>query len=328
MNSRYDKDLFFDLINRLESGSLDRKTIAEIMDISPSSAGKVVSELLSNRVVSEYIKKDSTPGRKSSVVHFRHDPIFAIIHITFDRIVVNYFGYCLNITDSETIEIKEPIFIDDTLAVLFKRLSVKTPKLCGICLLCDGYPTNGTFLGSTVHGIDTLSLTEAASEYIPNAIVLLRNSYCTYTEKLHGLNVLIAEENNSVTLHLIYNGEIISDRYIFSHITDKLRLSGGRYLSSALKYAKDFTEYVSVISEFISMVIMLVCPKEVYFSSSRYHCTHEIILLITESLILKENIRPSDLPKIIPFNITESVSDKYIRQNLRDIYLTKLFFEE
>lgn len=325
MAPKYSKDAFFDLINQLEVCPLDRNSIAQIMNISSASAGKVVSELLLHKIVSEYERKTSSPGRNSSVIHLKRDPVFAIVYIASDKITVNYFGYCLNVSETETISIKEPIFIDDSIGILFKRLSSRSPSLCGICLLCNGYPEHGIFYGSTIRGLDALSLTDMSNEYLPDIITILENSYLPHSDDMSVLSAVIFEENNSLRIYFIQDGSVIRNRSVSSDLTDKIRLSGGRYLSSAIKYAKDFTEYVSVISEFISSVIKLICPEKIYFHSSRYRCTHEITLLITESLILEENISPTILPEIIPFEPASSSSDEYIRKKLRNLYLASLF---
>jgi len=312
-------------VNLLDSGSSDRKRIADSLNISVSSAGKLAAFLISEEIATEYTYKSKAPGRQSKILRLNNDPVFAIANITPKHIVTEFFGYCLNICTTDYFKIHDPLFIDDSFSLYFRLIERMMPSLRGICLVSNGTPSNGSFIRSDIQGLDGLPLVSIASEHLHNKTVSLENRAFFCLDDTDGLSASILDNDGDVKISLVYNGTLISGSRITNDNLNRIKDRYGRSITSRLRYSHDFREYVSAVAELFCHVICIAEPDRIFFSSDRYLSLNEIAKLVTESLIKDHRFFLNELPQIICTKDKFDTSLRKLRIKMRNDHILSKF---
>ena len=314
-------------VDFLESGSCSRKSLAEKLGISKSSAGKTAGVLVSLGIAGEYLKKNDTPGRRTGILKLRSDPVFAALCITHEKISTSFYGYSLEICSYETAPIYDHLFIDDIFTSYFGRLAQRTPSLRGVCLVCSGNVENGAFRGSGILGLDGLPLKNMAEEMLPSVTITLENRDSWEPETSSGVTAVIREECGYVFTAIIHDGIPVHGRRGLAGNAGEITGTSGRSFSSRIKYARGSDEYAVAIAELFSIIIRLTDPHRIIFYSERYGSADEILRSVREKLLINHGFYYSDLPILIARH-HEEPAPAALRRNFRNNCILRLLSEK
>ena len=314
-------------VGLLESGSCSRKSLAKELGISLSSAGKTVGTLVSLGIVGEYLKKNETPGRRTGILKLRSDPVFAVLCITHEKILTNYYGYSLKICSYETAAIDDYLFIDDIFTSYFSRLAQRNPSLRGVCLVCRGEDKDGVFRGSRILGLDGLPLKNMAEELLPGVSISLENRDSWEPDTSSGVSAVICEEFGYVCATIIHDGVPVHGMRGLAGNAGEISDISGRSFSSRIKFAHGADEYAAAIAELFSIIIRLTDPHRILFYSDRYGSAGEILKSVREKLMINHGFYYSDLPKLIARK-PEEAAPTALRRNFRNNCILRLLSEK
>lgn len=310
------------IIEMLDSGASDRKRISDILGISTSAVSTLTGEMRSHGIIGEYTKKDSAVAGKGTVnLYLRSDPVFAVCRIYPDKISTVFFGYNLKIVDKLCQSIAEPLFLDDCLISYFRLLRQNYPKLRHVCITADGRCDNGIFRDCSIRGLKGLPVADFASEFLHEAYITVENSSLWIPDHADGMNAVISEYLGTVSLSLIYNGDVISSKCVrIGDCSD----TDGRIHNSKIRFAKDTHEYVSAVSSIIDSLLSLVDVDRIYLSLSRYNSVQTVFNEIESYLMLSRKYSYSDLPQFIRTD-SETVATGRLLSHIRHEYIMRIF---
>lgn len=311
-------ELIITAVEHLDTGASDRKSLAGVLGIGLSQAGKAASALISMKIASEYAKRDGSPGRRSGILTLREDPVFAVVHISAKEILTEVFGYSLKITGRGFHEIDDPLFLDDVFISYFRRLHKTYPKLLDICLVCSGIDSNGRILGSGIPGLDGLSIIQMSKEHLPDTDVHVANAAISSLTDSSGINAVISECGGSVRVSLIHDGILLSGSHGVAGITNRLRDRTGRSISTRIRHSRDHREYSSAMAELFSQVILLTDPHRIFFECGKYSSADEILREISEILIIDHGHSLRELPELITAGDKFDPSLTSLRKQIRN----------
>ncbi len=312
-----------EVLKLTESGSTARKNIAAALRISLTDAGRLAHAMISAGIIKEYRKNDRSPGRNAGILIPANDPVFAIAHISLDRITTDYFGFGLKISERSVHDIEDHLFIDDVFTAYFNQISKRRPSLYGICLVCDGHPNDSSFKASTIPGIDDLPLLAIAEEHLHECSVTIENRYAHSLSDSSEVDVILTDEYSFPRCYILHNGSIIGGKNCLHGIPDLYSDASRRKSTSALRYAKTNNEYVGVMTEIICHIISLISPDRIIFKSGRYSRSDEIMLRIKEALIVDCKIPISDLPEFVTEGEVFDLSQPFLRRKIRNNHITR-----
>ncbi|MBE6707821.1 MAG: hypothetical protein E7578_01090 [Ruminococcaceae bacterium] len=318
MNLLMNSDFILKITNLLDRGSVSRKELAESLNISVSSAGMIISKLISAEIIHEYASNNNSPGRNSKSAVFNHDPIFAVCQISDNHITASFFGYNMKILGTYSRMIDEPLFLDDSITAFIREICTSKYQLKSLCFVSDGYTSEDGFFGSTVPGLDAIPLVCMINEHMPDVKVYLENKNYWNLKDRNGINVIYDERNSNPKLTAIHDGVVLKGRSGLAGNIGKIRDLNGRTLFSKIKYSVDKNDYVFALAELFYTVILLYDPHNIYISTDRYTSIHEIIKYITEKLITEYNLNISDIPGIFGEGDNFDPSLSQLRRKMRD----------
>lgn len=304
-------------VELLESGALDRNSIAASLGISITSARNIASFLLDNSIVGEYQKTSSKNKRKTNALYLLSDPIFAVSDIYKDKIVTHLFGYNLNISDRITYNIDDTLFWDDSFTSYLRNVLTKYPKLCSICFICDGIPENGKFVKSSISVLNSISLPEMVQEHIRDIPVILENRCRYIVGNTPGFSSVISESEGTLHTSVLLDGRIIS-RCASNPFYGGDTRYGIRSFNKRVYYSENSDEYVSAFADILHLLFCLINIDRIYFASDRYSETSFLIKRIIEELMLKYDYSTSQIPELIPTEYAVAASSLSLRRSIRN----------
>ena len=310
------------IIEILDLGATDRKSISDTLGISLSCVGTVVSEMRSLGIIGEYTKKDtSSLGRGAVNLFLKNDPVFAVCRIYPNKFSTVIFGYNLKITDTVNQTITDPLFLDDCLISYLRLLKQKYPKLRHICVTADAKCDKDTFRNCSVRGLDGLPIKDIISEFFPNTDVSIDNTSLWIPDHTDGMNAVISEYGGTLSLTLVHNGDVISNQSI--HIGDTPD-KDGRIINSKIRFAAYSHDYISVISSFIDSLLTLISVNRIYLSLERYTSADTVFNEISSYLILGQIHSYAELPEFISVD-SETIASERLRRSIRSRNIHSMF---
>lgn len=321
-HSNYEK--LIRAIDALSKNSTSRNEIANALGVSITAARNIADLLLSHAIAGEYQKKDGNTGRNTGILYLKNEPIFAIADILSDKITTYIFGYGIRIIECFDHRIGDLLFLDDSYTSYFRNLICRYPKLKSICIVSDGYPSNGGFLGTGIDGLDGLDLLGIAREHLGNVHVMFENKAHMIPDNTDTLCAVIHESGEKLHTTVLYKGEIISCKSADRCELGEMDSHNGRTYNSRLRYAHTADEYIACVSDYIDTILSVVDIKAVYFSSGRYSDSGLILRRVAEKLILDHGYTPLSIPHLIALTADSFPASEIFRSHIRNSHIKTL----
>lgn len=278
----------------LDSGSCDRRDIADALGIGMTLAGRIVSHLTSSKFV-----REQRIGRRTRLIYSMR-PTFTAVSVTPNEIISSTVDAKLNIRETFHTSITHAPFFDDALISALRRISLTDTR--GIVFVANGTLDHGgtSFNGTPISGLDGLDLHFAVREFLPSAKVLLfPRQRCTYgLAEADGTVVCLNESDGYLRAsvftpdgHDIGGAGLIGDIYT----------PRGTKVEGCIRYAKDHNTYVYGIAAAVYALSKMIMPAKILLDIERYSTGEEIVRALTEVLMRDFGMSGREIPPISCF---------------------------
>ncbi len=321
---------YLKFLHAIAEGRTTRTEIAEYLDVSTMTAGKLAARLIDYGYLTQVRSQTASAGRRPMTLRFDDSLSVITVRIKPSEFVYSVFSLSLKYVCGFAVPYESSLFFDESFVLSLREsreyLKAKKKKPAAVCVITDD--TDGIPVPSFA-GLDSLNIKVSVKSVYGDVNTLINTSSYAETARgafgdcSSGFTLIINLLHGRASSSILFNGAEYSQG--IGNIGE-YRVYPGRTLNDVLRYAKTPEETAAVLAPVIIDMINLLSPSRIIVRGESYADSADTVKFINDALKRDTAISKNSLPDVTPAEYDDGAVALFCAREVRETVLRDISF--